>query len=329
MSTIYLSGTFKGDLKSLKSRYDQVKSLGDDALSKALIYIGDETDKWDKMRSLAASVRKTCPDSMIMIGGSYPRSGLMGVIDVYDPQIDEKAGQKHVYAINSAEIAPLIPESKKRGEKFFWYVAAGPSLPCPNVQLEDPLIASRVLFWITRKFGVEGFEYYCYNLWKDGNMSGKWPAVPHSPQAFARSVTYNGDGNLFYPGPDGPFSSMRFENIRDGIEDWESFQVLDDFIEIFEEKAKRDKAFLSKGNRELLESAKKISAIPDEVTKMDFISWTWEPEVLIKAHMELGDTIDKMSKSITDSELAGQVKKRIGEKRKIHKDMLDKRAGKI
>ncbi len=254
---------------------------------------------------------------------------LQGVIDVYDPQIDEKAGQRHVYAINSAEIAPLIPESKKRGEKFFWYVAAGPSLPCPNVQLEDPLIASRVLFWITRKFGVEGFEYYCYNLWKDGNMSGKWPAVPHSPQGFARSVTYNGDGNLFYPGPDGPFSSMRFENIRDGIEDWESLQVLDDCVAVMEGKIKRDKSLANPETSKLMAEAKRISEIPEEVTKKDFTSWTWEPEVLIKAHKDLGDTIDKLRKFVGDKELEEQAKKRIEEKRRKHEKMLEERAAAV
>ncbi len=326
MSTIYLSGTYKGDISRLKEAYDKVKSLGDEALSKAIIYIGDETDNWTKMRELASEVRKQCPDAMIMIGGSYPRPELEGVIDIYDPQIDHNQKKGHTYAINSAEVAPLVKKSKAAGEKFFWYVAAGPSLPCPNVQMEDPLIASRVLFWITRKFGVEGFEYYCYNIWKDGNLSGKWPEVPHSPNSFGRNVIYNGDGNLFYPGPEGPFSSVRFENIRDGIEDWESLQVLDDCIAVMEVKMKSNKALANAENMALLSVAKKISAVPEEITGMDFTSWTWEPEVLIKAHRDMGETIDRMRKFVGDKELEDEAKRRIDEKNSRHRKMLQKRA---
>ena len=33
----------------------------------------------------------------------------------------------------------------------------------------------------------------------------------------------NGDGSLLYPGVDGPISTIRYENIRDGIDDAELF----------------------------------------------------------------------------------------------------------
>jgi hypothetical protein len=197
---------------------------------------------------------------------------------------------------------PLIGAAQARGEKFFWYVAAGPMLPCPNVQMEDPLIASRVLFWMTWKYGVTGFEYYCYNIWthnlptKDGK---RWPDRPFYPRGWG---TTNGDGMLFYPGPDGPFSSVRFENIRDGIEDWESHRVLSDYAEALRSKAEKDMALKVKAEP-LLEKAKAILAVPEEVVGADFSKWTWEPPVLLKARRDLGDTIDAMAKLVTEAEM--------------------------
>ena len=38
--------------------------------------------------------------------------------------------------------------------------------------------------------------------------------------------TFNGDGSLFCGGPDGPITTIRFENVRDGIEDHELLRLL-------------------------------------------------------------------------------------------------------
>ena len=297
-NTIYLSGNFRGSADALRERYEAVRKLG--FIDMALVYIGDETNKWDEMRRRSDAIRKACPELMIMIGGSFPRPELDGVIDIFDPQIDLATNK--VYSLPAGQMRPLIGAAQARGEKFFWYVAAGPMLPCPNVQMEDPLIASRVLFWMTWKYGVTGFEYYCYNIWthnlptKDGK---RWPDKPFYPRGWG---TTNGDGMLFYPGPDGPFSSVRFENIRDGIEDWESHRVLSDYAEALKAKAEKDAAVKAKA-QPLLEKAKAILAVPQEVVGADFSKWTWEPPVLLKARRDLGETIEAMTKLVTEAEM--------------------------
>jgi len=299
MSTIYLSGNFKVSERSveeLKKRYEAVRKLG--LIDKALVYIGDETKDWPEMRKRADAIRKACPELMIMIGGSFPRPELEGIIDIFDPQIDQRANQ--VYSLPADQMLPMIRKTQERGEKFFWYVAAGPMLPCPNVQMEEPLIASRVLFWLTWKFGVTGFEYYCYNIWshnfpdKDGK---RWPAKPFYPRGWGDT---NGDGMLFYPGPDGPFSSVRFENIRDGIEDWESHYVLRDYVTALQ---LAEMGVAEPPANPLLRKAEALLKVPDEVTKLDFVSWTWEPAVLLKAHRELGETIEALAKLVPEEEM--------------------------
>ena len=290
-------------LKGLRERVDAVNDLDrklreqgklsrqERLMDMALVYIGDETSDWTEMRRRSDSIRLSCPELMIMIGGSFPRRELNGLIDIFDPQIDLKSNS--VYSLPADQMAPLVAKSQAAGEKFFWYVAAGPMLPCPNVQLEDPLIASRGLFWMTWKFGVTGFEYYCYNIWSY-NKPGKL-----SPRAFKGE--YNGDGNLFYSGEDGPLSSVRFENIRDGIEDWESHYVLRDMVEALESKLKGRS--MGPEAVALRDKSKALLKVPDEVCELNFAKWTWEPAVLLKARHNLGECLDAMSKLVSEEEI--------------------------
>ncbi|MBM4018938.1 MAG: DUF4091 domain-containing protein [Planctomycetes bacterium] len=320
-NTIYLSGNFTGNADALKPRYEAVRKLG--LVDSALVYIGDETSKWDEMRARSDRLRRACPEAAVMIGGSFPRPELEGVIDIFDPQIDVRANK--VYSLPADDMRPLIAASQAKGEKFFWYVAAGPMLPCPNVQMEDPLIASRLLFWMTWKFGVTGFEYYCYNIWshnlpdKDGR---RWPQKPFSPRGWGNT---NGDGMLFYPGPDGPFSSVRLENIRDGIEDWESHRVLADCVDALRAKSAKDAALRPRAEP-LLARARAVLAVPDAVCAMNFTGWTWEPEALLAARRSLGETIEELTKLVTPGECRAAAEARRTADRERTRAMLKARA---
>ncbi len=322
-NTIYLSGNFtsKSPLDRLKERYDAVKKLG--LIDHALVYIGDETKDWAEMRRRSDRIRRACPELMIMIGGSFPRRELDGVIDIYDPQIDRRTNR--VYSLPADEMRPLIGASQAKGESFFWYVAAGPMLPCPNVQMEDPLIASRVLFWMTWKFGVTGFEYYCYNIWSHntpGKDGRRWPEKPFYPRGWGET---NGDGMLFYPGPDGPFSSLRLENIRDGIEDWESHYVLRDYADALAAKLKKDPA-LRKQTAALLARAREVLKVPDEVCPMSFTEWTWQPKVLLNARRNLGDCIEALTRLVPEHDMLAVRKARKAAEVRRQREMLKARA---
>ena len=307
-NTIYVNGSYRhGEkaLKVLRRRCDALIALDkklraegklnhpEGLMDMALVYIGDETNKWDLMRRNSNAIRRVCPELMIMIGGSFPRPELDGVIDIYDPQI---GGSSKTYSLRE-DMTYKIAQAQAKGERFFWYDAAGPMLPYPNVQCEEPLIAARVVFWMTWKYGVTGFEYYCYAIWshnlpdKDGR---RWPEKPFTPWGWGNT---NGDGMLFYPGPDGPFSSVRFENIRDGIEDWESHYVLRDYLE-----ALKKKGSLTAADKALAAKAERLLKVPQRVVK-DMRHWTWQPEVLLAARRELGDTIDAFTRRVSEKEM--------------------------
>jgi hypothetical protein len=178
---------------------------------------------------------------------------------------------------------------------------------------------------MTWKFGVTGFEYYCYNIWthnlpdKDGK---RWPEKPFYPRGWGDT---NGDGMLFYPGPDGPFSSVRFENIRDGIEDWESHRVLADYVEALKAWAAGQRKILIE-TEPLLSRAAAILAVPDEVCGATFADWTWDPAVLLKARRDLGDTIDAFAKFVPEAEYRKAVESRRATELKRQHEMLKARA---
>jgi hypothetical protein len=148
-----------------------------------------------------------------------------------------------------------------------------------------PLIVSRVLFWLTWKYGVTGYEYYCYNLWGRNyskDPAARYPAVPWKADGWSEGWPTNNDGILFYPGP---ISSLRFEAIRDGIEDWESHMVLRDAAA----------ALSTRASPELLRRAEAMLRVDDNIVK-DFSHYTQDPERLVAEREALGDLISEFTK---------------------------------
>jgi len=92
----------------------------------------------------------------------------------------------------------------------------------PYWHIDRPLTVYRVPTWINYQYDITGLLY--------------WSTVtvvlePWSNPAFAHPRHYNGGGFLFYPGVpcgiDGPINSMRMKNLRDGMEDYEYFVILE------------------------------------------------------------------------------------------------------
>ena len=292
MNTIYLSGNFRGsdpEVEQLKARRDAVMKLG--ALDAALVYIGDETNKWDAMHRLADLVHAHLPGVLVMIGGSFPRPELLNYIDIYDPQT---GGGSKVYSLEEDGIR-LIRESQERGEEFYWYVAAGPHYPHPNVQMEYPPVIGRVYFWMTWKYGVTGFEYYCYNIWERNypkDPAERYPNSKWQADGWSRGWPSNGDGMLFYPGP---LSGLRFEAVRDGIEDWESHMVLRDCAEAVRHRKHAEQ------HRALIAEADKLLKVDDDMVA-GFTKYCLDPDKLLARREALGDLIARFIPVVAKTE---------------------------
>ncbi|MCX6344855.1 MAG: DUF4091 domain-containing protein [Armatimonadetes bacterium] len=148
--------------------------------------IGIET--CDKAEDL--SLRMDFDNRGVAEPASAERSA-MGIAELLDPD-------------NICLITRRCPE--KTSTTF--YVCAVPEHP--NTFVNSPLVESRMLPFLALQGGYDGFVRWAYNDWSDEPYInpgwGEWPT---------------GDTFLVYPGEAGPVSSLRWEQLREGIQDYE------------------------------------------------------------------------------------------------------------
>ncbi len=204
--------------------------------------------------------------------------------------------------------ADVAEKFTKRGDEVWWYVCCTPLHPYANYFIDYPAIDPRILSWMNWKYHVPGMLYYQITNWSSNRLvenlptsrlphddpaavaaikAGKrWPEVPWNTWTFGQ---FNGDGHLVYPGPNGRLlSSIRFECIRDGIEDYEMFYLLGDVVKKAENNPKADKALLAK--------AKKLLSVGDGVVK-SLTEYTQNPDALLKYRQDVAETIEKIQGS--------------------------------
>jgi hypothetical protein len=143
-------------------------------------------------------------------------TGLTGLVDIRAPQQD-------LYDQTVAE------RTRARGDQAWWYPDIGTGSPRPNWFNGYPPIDSRTLAGpMSFKAGVEGMLYYATNRWLRSDHANQLLVNDGILSAW-KAATFNGtagDGSMFYPGPNGPMASIRLENFRDGMEDYNLLWVL-------------------------------------------------------------------------------------------------------
>ena len=138
---------------------------------------------------------------------------------------------------------------KGRPRELYLYHCIEPSgVKDLNIFIERPLIQARLLFWLGAVQNIQGWLYWTTSLWAN------CPTSPHAWQRTNRTVMrringtsmltdfdpasiiwcsqklfdfwVNGDGYYMYPGPNGPISTSRLEEIRDALEDMELLRMV-------------------------------------------------------------------------------------------------------
>ncbi|MEZ4968619.1 MAG: DUF4091 domain-containing protein [Flavobacteriaceae bacterium] len=108
-------------------------------------------------------------------------------------------------------VIPTIEERKKNNRLTTFYLCGAPDHP--NTLTYSPAIESRLIPWLALKYNTDGYLRWAYNNWTDDPY--KKPVFFHNP----------GDDNYVYPGKNGPVSSIRWELLKEGIEDYELFRL--------------------------------------------------------------------------------------------------------
>lgn len=127
-----------------------------------------------------------------------------GVTEIAQVERSSKGLMEYLTQNDTCE---AIQEYSEKTQTTF-YVCAVPSHP--NTFVVSPLVESRMLPFLALQGGVDGFVRWSYCDWSDDPFNspgwGEWPT---------------GDTFLVYPGESGPVSSLRWEQLREGIQDFE------------------------------------------------------------------------------------------------------------
>ncbi len=195
-------------------------------LEKAYWYWVDEPPKADypNVKRGMELLKASCPDIRRLLTCNQedaPISYFFSSVNLWVPIMD-KYNYKRAH------------DRQALGETIWWYVCTGPKAPYPNNFIDNPAMNHRIRFWMIDANDLDGSLYWSVTWWHQ------------NPWEQAMSVNYeggnwgNGDGRLLYPPrramPDapvieGPVTTIRFENLRDGIEDREYLLALRKLIE--------------------------------------------------------------------------------------------------
>jgi hypothetical protein len=125
------------------------------------------------------------------------------------------------------------------------------------------------------------------NLWKlndhpirSGPYTDWFPGIGRSRE----SVYANGDGSTFCAGPDGPVTTIRYENIRDGLEDYEYLYKLAEVVEA----VRRQPATLE--TIDFVARAGDLLSVPDGVVQSS-ARYTYDPGELYALRTQVAEAI--------------------------------------
>ncbi len=226
-----------------------------------------------------------------------PEPALTGHVDLWCPVV-------------SAVKPEAIRERKGHGERFWWYLCTGPKAPYIGLFIDRPATDLRVWAWLSRKWGVEGQLVWSSNYWTSTaafpppDVQNPW----QDPMAYVSSYSYkpgqigywgNGDGRFLYPpnrdvkGDEekylcGPVDSVRWEMLREGVEDYDYFCLLDELI------AQAEAAGKAAG---LIEQARALAAVPDAVIADDQ-TYSKDPGPLYAHRRRVAGMIEQLRRAL-------------------------------
>jgi hypothetical protein len=210
-------------------------------LGREYIYWFDEPGEKDYpfVREGMLNIRKNAPRLTRFITEHEPGPAIMDVSEISCTifhRVDPKA------------VADLVT----KGREFWSYLCTGPKSPWVTLFIDHPAVNLRMWLWMTYAWKLHGILVWRANYWNSSTLFP--PETLQNPWADPMSYTVgygvpfgqvrhwgNGDGRFLYPpnrnpGKDktkylcGPVHSVRWEILREGIEDYEYFVMLDRLV---------------------------------------------------------------------------------------------------
>ena len=263
-------------------------------IDRAFTYWFDEPDPKDYEFVVAGMKRlKDAAPGIKRMLTEQPEKELIGHVDIWCALTPEWTPER-------------VRERQHAGEEVWWYICTGPKAPYVTEFIDHPGTELRLWPWQSWQYGVNGILIWAtiywnspvaypppvlQNPWKDP-MS--WVSGYGTPVG-TRNPWGNGDGRFLYPPRrdpnasnepclDGPVSSIRWENLRDGMEDYEYFWLL---------KQRMERAQADRKNS-LVNEARKLLEVPENVSR-DLTHFTVDPRKILEHRARIAEMIERLS----------------------------------
>lgn len=267
-------------------------------LSKAFTYWFDEPDPKDYEFVVAGMKRlKEAAPGIRRMLTEQPEPALMGNVDIWCGLTPEWTREE-------------VQERRAAGEEVWWYICTGPKAPYVTEFIDHPGTELRLWPWQSWQYGVTGIlvwatvywtsplvypEPASQDPWKDPMswVTGYGFPVGH------RAPWGNGDGRFLYPPRrdpkddsgevpilEAPINSTRWENLRDGMEDYEYLWLLRQETEA---RARAQGA----GDEALLAEARRLLVVPESVSR-DLTHFALAPEPIREHRRAVARMIERL-----------------------------------
>jgi len=263
-------------------------------LDKAYIYWFDEPDPKDYEFVIETMdlIQRHAPKLTRMLT-EQPEPELYGAVDLWCPVTPN-------YNFEVAE------ERRAAGERFWWYICTDPRAPYCTLFIDHPAIELRMWLWQTWKYKVGGILVWASNYWTsptafpDDRLQNPWEDPMSYVSGYGNppgTIAYwgNGDGRFYYPAnrnPEdqttkyltGPVNSIRWEMLREGIEDYEYFYLLRQLVE--QRQAAGD-------DSAAVREAEALLTVPEEVC-VDMTHFTTDSAPLYAHREKLARAVERL-----------------------------------
>ncbi|MCK5528102.1 MAG: DUF4091 domain-containing protein [Kiritimatiellae bacterium] len=162
-------------------------------------------------RILAGIIRKYMPGIPLIDASQDPT--LVGAIDIWCPQVQDYQHDRELYEAQRAI-----------GDKVWVYTCCVPGGPWLNRFLDNELLRPVLIGWAVSLYNLDGFLHWGFNQYREDqdpfkmSVLQKWWGSANNLPA--------GDTHIAYPGQGKPWSGLRLEAHREGMEDYQLLRKL-------------------------------------------------------------------------------------------------------
>ena len=238
---------------------------------------------------------------MDQIGSSAPKLTRMLTHDV----VPELAGSVDIWCPLTPNFDKVLAQERKgAGDKVWWSIRNAPKSPYAGLFIDHHGIEMRMWLWQAWKYGLDGIYIWNTNYWmspllhSDNELPNPYLDPMSYQSGYGLPIDYvgywgNGDGRFLYPpievfdgskSIEGPVNSIRWEMLREGIEDYEYFWILKDQIE----KLKAEDP-----ENQLLREVEGYLMIPTSIVS-NMTDFTDNPELLSTHRADVAQSIEKL-----------------------------------